>query len=185
MTTLHCLAGLCLSLGDWKEIASALGTLVAIPGVLFAAYKALQEIKRSRDQKASELEQRRLEHQLKRVEFTLSQHRRLFDDSTLSSVLRILDGDSVKLRDPNMWEPKRKFLTFFEEIALLIKSGYITKEVAYYMFGYYAVCAHRGVNFKYGIAYEPEYWNLFMQFAEDAEKFLCTPAAKDVSSIRL
>ncbi len=142
-------------MSDWKDLVSIIGTLVVVPGILFAAYKAWREVQRFREQRISELEQRAREHQLKRVEFTLTQHRRLFDDPVLSSVLRILDGDHPDLREPAMWDPKRKFLTFFEEIVLLINSGYMSKDVAIYMFGYYADCAHKGENFRHGITMSP------------------------------
>ena len=189
MTTsaLYCLASsaLCLSLTDWKEVASIVGTLVAVPSVLFAAYKTWREVQRSREQRLSELEQRQKEHELKRVEFTLTQHRRLFDDPMLLSVLQILDGDPIELRDPKMWEPKRKFLTFFEEMILLLNSGYIKRDVALYMFGYYAATAHRGDNFRHGISYIPESWNLFIGFAEESEKYLISPEAKTRKDLRL
>jgi hypothetical protein len=186
-TVLHCVttSSACLSMSDWKDLASILGTLVAVPGVLFAAYKTWREVQRSREQRASELEQREREHQLRRAEFTLSQHRRLFDDPALSSVMKILDGDNPDLREVSMWEPKRKFLTFFEELILLVNSGYIAKETALYMFGYYATCAHKGVNFRVGIDYLPKYWSLFMGFAEEAEQYLDSPVAKDVRALRL
>jgi len=186
-TSLYCLFtnSLCLPLSDWKDIASILGTLVAVPSVLFAAYKTWQEVKRSREQRKSELEQRQREHQLKRIEFTLAQHRRLFDDPTLYSILQRLDGDPPILAEVEMWDAKRKFLTFFEEIVLLVNSGYIAKDVALYMFGYYACCAHNGNNFRIGIDYQPEYWTLFMAFAEEAEQYLKGPVSMTVKNIRL
>ena len=172
-------------MSDWKDAATIAGTLVGVPGVLFAAYKTWREVQRSHEQRQSELEQREREHQLKRAEFTLAQHRRLFDDPALSSVMRILDEDEAGLMDVAMWEPKRKFLTFFEELILLINSGYVAKETALYMFGYYATRAHRGENFRVGIDYRPEYWNLFMAFAEEAEQYLASPTAKNVTALRL
>ena len=70
-------------------------------------------------------------------------------------------------------------------MILLRNSGYISNDIALYMFGYYAVCAHRGENFRYGIAYKLEYWNLFMSFAEEAEHYLASPTAKDSKLLRL
>jgi hypothetical protein len=186
-STLYCLtsSALCLSLTDWKDVASIVGTVVAVPSVVFAAYKTWREFQRSREQRLAELEQLQREHELKRVEFTLTQHRRLFDDPILYGVLRILDGDPVALREHEMWNPKRKFLTFFEEIVLLVNSGYIKRDVALYMFGYYAVAAHSGANFRHGISYTPESWYLFMGFAEESTKYLLSPEAKTVKDLRL
>ena len=181
-----------MSLSEWKDVAAILGTMVAVPGVLFAVYKAWQEVVRIGEQRQAEIDQRdrtgkqrERELELKRVEFTLAQHRRLFDDKSLCSVLQCLDGDQLSLRDPQIIESKRKFLTFFEEMILLRNSGYISSDIALYMFGYYAKCAHRGENFRFGIAYKPEYWNLFMSFAEEAEHYLASPKAKDSKLLRL
>lgn len=187
MTTLYCLSSnaYCLSMTEWKDLAAVVGTLVAVPGVLFAAYKTWREVQKSQEQKQADFEQRQRAQELKRVEFTLVQHRRLFDDPALFSVLRILDGDPIELRNEEMWNPKRKFLTFFEEMVLLVNSGYIAKDVALYMFGYYAACAHRGKNFRYGITYEPESWNMFMRFAEEAEEYLHSPQAKTTQDLCL
>ena len=181
-----------MSLSEWKDVAAILGTVVAVPGVLFSVYKAWQEVVRIGEQRQAEIDQRdrtgkqrERELELKRVEFTLAQHRRLFDDKSLCSVLQCLDGDQLSLRDPQIIESKRKFLTFFEEMILLRNSGYISDDIALYMFGYYAKCAHRGENFRFGIAYKPEYWNLFMSFAEEAEHYLASPKAKDSKLLRL
>jgi hypothetical protein len=110
-------------------------------------------------------------------------HRRLYDDPTLYSVLQLVDGDQEALRNATMWNPKRKFLTFVEEIVLLINSGYINKETAMYMFGYYAAVAHRGENFRCGLAYSPEAWGLFMRFAEEAEDYLMTPDLQRITRL--
>lgn len=155
----------CFAIFEWKEIATILAAIVTVPGALFAAYKTFQELKKGRIQ-------REREQQLKRTEFTLAQHRRLFDDPTLYSVLCLIDSDDTRLKDPTMWDAKRKFITFFEEIELLVSSGDINKNVAYYMFGYYAKCALEGNNFKEGISLKPEYWGLFFKFAADSNVYL-------------
>jgi len=155
----------CFAITEWKDIATIIAAIVAVPGALIAAWKTFQEIKKGRIQ-------REKEQQLKRTEFTLAQHRRLFDDSTLYSVLCLIDSDDLKLKNQDMWDAKRKFLTFFEEIELLVGSGDSNKNVAYYMFGYYAKCALDGNNFKEGINLKPEYWGLFFKFVADANEYL-------------
>jgi hypothetical protein len=138
---------------------------VAAPGAIFTAYKTYQELKKSQIEKQKE-------QLLKRIEFTLDQHRRLFDDEVLYSVLSLIDADDEKLAQKDMWDSKRKFITFFEEIALLVKSEQIDKNVAYYMFGYYAKCAKEGKNFQVGIHLDEKYWGLFFNFADESNKFL-------------
>ena len=164
---LYCLSftSLCFSISDWKEIATIIAAIVTVPGAIIAAYKTFQEIKKGRIQ-------REKEQQLKRTEFTLAQHRRLFDDPVLYSVLCLIDADDPKLKEVGMWDAKRKYLTFFEEIELLVGSADINGNVAYYMFGYYAECALNGENFKVGIDLKAEYWGLFFKFAKDASAFL-------------
>lgn len=197
------LTALCMTLSDWKDAASIVGTIVAVPGVLFAAYKTWREVQRigeqrsldsekrtheverARVQREAELEQRTQEHQLRRSEFTLAQHRRLFDDPDLKLVLRYLDGDQAELATAGLVQAKRKFLTFFEELILLRNSGYISPEVALYMFGYYALAAHVGSNFMWGINYDATNWSLFMGFAEEARKFLAADTPPDNSKLRL
>ncbi len=70
-----------------------------------------------------------------------------------------------------MWDKKRKFLTFFEEIALLVESKQIQPDVAYYMFGYYARCAREGTNFAEGIDVSTAHWGLFFKFTDAATEF--------------
>lgn len=168
----------CFSVADWKDIALTIATYVAIPGAIFAAWKTFQEINKSLEQRATEL-------QLKRVDFTLTQHRRLFDDPVLYSVLCLIDSDHPQLRDESMWDAKRKFLTFFEEIALLVNSKYIDSDVAFYMFGYYAKCAYEGINFKEGICLKPEYWGLFFDFVKKADNYLKSAASSTHEHLKL
>lgn len=164
---LYCfpLTQVCWSMVDWKDLALSLSAMAGVPAAIVAVFKTLGELKKNRVQRAEDLK-------LKRAEFTLTQHRRLFDDATLNSVLALVDGDDPRLAAREMWEPKRKFLTFFEELCLLVKSDLVSEEVALYMFGYYALAAYEGKNFRIGIAWEERYWGLFFKFASDAKTFL-------------
>lgn len=76
--------GVCMSLSEWKDVATIVGIYVAVPGGLFAAFKTWQEIRKG-------WQQREREEKLKRIDFTLAQHRRLFDDPVLYSVLCLID----------------------------------------------------------------------------------------------
>jgi hypothetical protein len=85
--------------------------------------------------------------------------------------LRLLDDDAEGLSVWEMWDAKRKFLTFIEEIALLVRSEQIDKNVALNMFGYYARCARYGTNFLIGINPGKEHWSLFYWFTDEADDF--------------
>jgi len=66
-------------------------------------------------------------------------------------------------------DEKRKFLGFYEEIAIMVNSKLITEELAFYMFGYYAINGYKLPVFKEYIDDEPEYWEVFKRFVEKME----------------
>ncbi len=147
----------CFSISEWKDIILAGAAVVA-------AYKAYIELSKYSTEK-------RKEQELKSIEFTLEQHRRLFDDKDLYSVLCLIDNDDIKLEAQEMWDAKRKLLVFFEEIQLLTNSNQINKNVSHYLFGYYAIAAGNGANFRNGIDLKEEFFGLFFIFKKESEKF--------------
>lgn len=151
-------------MSDWKDFSSIIFGFFTVAGILFAAVKTIKELKRMKEQKAEELKN-------KRTQFFLTQHKRLFDDKDLFEVLDLIDRDEEKLSKRDMWNKKRKFLTFFEEIWLLQKEGYISKDATIYMFGYYAWCAHKSTNFTQDFSYTKEHWNVFFEFVETYETY--------------
>ena len=162
----------CRLMAEWGVIWQAIGVFAALLFGVIGLYKIYRELKRFNEQREKEIIDWKNSAELKRIEFFLSQHRRLFDNPELFSVLCLIDSDDEKLKHEDMWDKKRKFITFFEEIALLIRSNQLDREVAFYMFGYYAKCVRYGKNFAEGIDTSEEHWALFFNFAKDAEKFL-------------
>jgi len=169
----YCLAHahICLSIQEWGVCWQALGVISAVVFGTFGLFKVFHELRRLNEQREKEIHDKETSARLKRTEFFLSLHRRLFDDKDLYAVLKLIDGDDPRLREEDMWDSKRKLLVFFEEIALLIRSKQIDKDVALYMFGYYSLCAKNGTNFLTGIDVQREYWALFFEFSDDAERF--------------
>lgn len=168
-------------MADWGVYWTAWGTGAAILFGIFGLYKLLAELKTAKEQRTEAIQQQEkqlAEHQhtlrLKRTEFFLDQHRRLFDNPELFEVLALIDGDDPALAEPEMWDKKRKLLTFLEEIALLVRSEQLDKQVAFYMFGYYAKCVIDKPNFSTGIDTSREHWGLLYEFAEQASEFLKT-----------
>lgn len=170
---------------DWKDFAAVVGTAVGVPGLLAAAFKGWREWRRSNEQREEELKRESRIEQLRRAEFTLAQLRRLFEDQDLLDMLPLLDTDDVSLAGFDKLNSKRKFMSFCEEIALLVNSGLLAAETAYYMFGYYAVRAHAGNNFRAGHAYTPEHWALFMKFAADSEAYIRSNGGAPATQLRL
>lgn len=154
----------CMAMSEWGTFWTALGVIVAIVAGLGGSWKLLWELQNLRKQSEEEAS-------LKRTEFFLAQHRRLFDDKDLYEVLCYLDGDEEWLLNLEMWDKKRKFLTFIEEIALLVSSHKIDCDVAYYMFGHYARLAKNGKRFNTGIDTSDCHWWVFQNFCQDSEKF--------------
>jgi hypothetical protein len=161
----------CRTMAEWAVHWQALGVVAAVFFGVFGLYKIYRELKRLNEQREKEQQDKETSARLKRTEFFLNQHRRLFDDETLFSVLALIDENRSELAKVEMHNAKRKFLTFIEEIALLVQSGQINKDVALYMFGYYARLARRSTNFEVGVNPSREHWSLFYWFTDEAEIF--------------
>ncbi len=163
----------CRTMQEWGVYWQAAGVIAAIFFGAVGLYKIYHELRRLNEQRDKDAKDIETAARLKRTEFFLSQHRRLFDDKELYEVLCLIDDDKSELANEDMWDKKRKLLVFFEEIALLVRSKQIDKTVALYMFGYYALCARNGNNFSEGIDPSREHWALFYEFSDDARLFLC------------
>lgn len=163
---------ICRTMPEWAVYWQAIGVAATIVFGLIGFYKIIRELRRINEQRDKDVQDNLTSARLKRTEFFLSQHRRLFDDEDLYEVLCFIDSDNQHLADQNMWDKKRKLLVFFEEIALLVRSKQIDSDVALYMFGYYALCARNGSNFSCGIDQSREHWSLFYEFCDQAEIFL-------------
>lgn len=170
----HCaiFTGKCLTMQEWAVYWQALGVLAALLFGVVGLYKIYQELRRLNEQRTKDIDDKKTASKLKRTEFFLVQHRRLFDDKDMYEILCLIDADDKKLADASMWDKKRKLMAFFEEIALLVRSDQINKQVALYMFGYYTVCARNGTNFSEGINPSREYWALFYEFSDAAMIYL-------------
>ena len=155
----------CMTMAEWGAHWQALGIVVTLITLIGAGWKVWTELTALRTQRAND-------SLLKRTDFFLKQHRLLFDDPVLYEVLKHIDGDDGLLMKESMWDKKRKFLTFIEEISLLSSSNFINPPIAYYMFGYYAISAKNGKNFMVGINMDRIHWLAFYEFCEKAEKFL-------------
>lgn len=158
----------CRTMPEWAVYWQALGVMATVVFGVVGLYKIYHELRRLNEQRDKDTNDKETAARLKRTEFFLSQRRRLFDDKELYEVLCLIDADKPQLKNEDMWDKKRKFLVFFEEIALLVRTNQIDKNVAFYMFGYYSLCARNGVNFSYGIDPSREHWALFYEFTDSA-----------------
>jgi hypothetical protein len=177
------LTSICRPMTDWKDFWQCAGIVVTILIGIIGVRKVFAELKRLKEQRAKEVTDQEAALKLKKTEFFLAQHRRLFDNGELFEILCLIDSDAPLLAEERMWDKKRKYLTFFEEIALLVKSDYIDESLAFYMFGYYAQQARAGSNFSTGIDLSPMYWKLFYDFVDDSIKFDANSADERVASV--
>jgi hypothetical protein len=169
--SLFCSLGNCLLMTEWMAFWQIAGVTIALIGGAAGIKKIHEDLKQLANQRKKEQLDREIAAKLKRTEFFLNQHRRLFDDKDLSEVLSLLDDDNEILAEHKMWDKNRKFLTFIEEIALLIGAEHINSDVAYYMFGHYARCARDGKNFNAGINSSEEHWRVFQKFCSESDKY--------------
>lgn len=114
------------------------------------------------------LEYSRQGAQLRTQQF-VQMRRRFMEEASFREMCTLLITDDQKLRDLPV-QDKRNFGGFFEEIALLMNSGVLKKEVVHYMFGYYAILCWESENFWFGIERDSIYWTLFHEFAEQMKR---------------
>lgn len=92
----------------------------------------------------------------------------LNEDPTLYKICSLLEQETPNEELKNLPFPeKRKFLIFFENIALLTNSNLIRKDVSEYMFGYYPAICLTNKDFWFEIPKDKQYWGLFLGYAND------------------
>jgi len=126
-------------------------TLVGIAIALFALIQGIVEFVKQGTQK--------------RAEQFVEMRKRFKENETFREISALLENDDPKLAS-EPYKNKRDFLGFFEEIALMVNSGLIKIDVAYYMFGYYAIKCWNSDNFWKDINRKSQYWILFKKFVE-------------------
>ncbi len=132
----------------WTDIAAVLAACVA----LLTFIKAVIEYMKQGAQKRYEM---------------FNQIRQRFkQDEMFKEICDLLERDDHKLRDIPFKE-KRDFLGLFEEISLMLNSNLLSKEVAHYMFGYYAIRCWHSDNFWHDVNRDSIYWIVFKKFATD------------------
>lgn len=101
-----------------------------------------------------------------RAENFVQMRRRFLETPQYRQILDKLAVDDPTLCNESIQE-KRNFIGFLEEVALMVNSQLIRREVAHYMFGYYVILAAKSVHFWDGLDKESEYWTVFRKFAKE------------------
>ena len=142
-----------LSLSEIKDLATILGVAVGVLTLL----KGLAEYRRSA--------------LLVRVERFSKLKEQFLKDAVLAKITELLETDNDQLRKVPARE-KWQFLFFFEEIALLLRAGLMTDELACRNnFGYYALRCDRSQFFwTSDFPKDEAYWPLFLSFVRRMER---------------
>ena len=89
-----------------------------------------------------------------------------FREDSIYNICMLLENDSIDLIKVDVID-LYKFLGFYEEVALMYNSKLISKNVAYYMFGYFAIKCIESKNFWNTLNKKSLYWSLFISFANE------------------
>jgi len=141
-----------VTLDTTKDLAIILGTVFALTTFVTGV-----------------LEFARQTHQ-RRVEQFIELRRRFLETPQFQDILRLITTDDPALRALPT-QDKRNFGGFLEEVALLVNSRQISKEVAHYMFGHYILLTDQSENFWHGLDRNGPYWRLFHHFAKEMRRY--------------
>ena len=113
-----------------------------------------------------------------RAQNFVQMRRRFLETPQYRQILDKLAVDEESLCDESIQE-KRNFIGFLEEVALMVNSKLIRKEVAHYMFGYYVLLAAKSVHFWEGLDKDSQYWTLFRRFAQEMQEMNQDPGSQE------
>ena len=138
------------TLDQLRDVSTVIGTVVAVTALVKIVIEYIQQGAQKRAEKFAEIRSR------------------LKSDDSFQSLCNLLETDDPALLYVPFHE-KRDFLGLFEEVALMMNSGLLRRDVAHYMFGYYAIKCWQSANFWIDVNKNSPYWALFAHFAETME----------------
>jgi hypothetical protein len=100
----------------------------------------------------------------KRSEQYAEMRKRFRESEVISKLISMLEKNDSNLAEVS-WSEKVELLGFYEDIALMVNSGLIKRDVAFYMFGYYAIRCWESEYFWDDVNRDSPYWSLFRIFA--------------------
>jgi hypothetical protein len=110
----------------------------------------------------------------RRAEHFVDMRRRFLENDSFRQTLNLLPGDDVRLKEISI-QDRRNFIGFLEEVALMVNSKIIRREVAHYMFGYYVGLAEKSEHLWEGLDKNSVYWTVFREFAHALHDVKGTP----------
>ena len=100
----------------------------------------------------------------KRAEQFVLMRRRFLEDPLFRDILNGLATDDPRLASFPI-QDRRNFIGFLEEVALMVNSRIIRREIAHYMFGYYVLLTDQSQNLWAELDKDSVYWTVFRNFA--------------------
>jgi len=140
----------------WKDIAIIFGGVIALTTFFSGMFEYIRQ-----------------GHQHRAANF-LQMRRRFLEDPMFRDLLNLMASDSPELRKTPI-QDRRNFVGFLEEVALMVNSRLIRKEVAHYMFGYYVLLTDRCDNFWDGLDRDSQYWSVFRQLSKQMKELNGNP----------
>ena len=113
------------------------------------------------------LEYWRQGHQ-RRGENFVQMRRRFLENPTFRDISNLLQTDDAALKALPI-QDRRNYVGFLEEVALMVESRLIRREVAHAMFGYYVGLVAKSPNFWTDLDRDSRYWRIFRTFAAEVE----------------
>ena len=156
-----------MTFNDYVNIATIIGVIIA----LLASIKGLIEYRRNNTRKIAE--------RFIKMRIRFKEH------PTFKKIYPLLTNDDDPEWKSISYQERGDFIAFFEELALMMFSRLIRKEIVYYMFGWYILkvkkCEKNLLNYKEGNGdkekklniLESNHWALFrdlLKLMEDMEK---------------
>jgi hypothetical protein len=138
-------------LSFWKDVAIIIAGVVALITFFFGVLEFVRQ-----------------GHQHRARQF-VEMRRRFLETPQYREILDLLAANDPRLAEVSIQE-KRNFLGFLEEVALMVKSRLIRREVAAYMFGHYVLLASRSEIMWANLHRESPYWRIFWNYADSLER---------------
>jgi hypothetical protein len=102
----------------------------------------------------------------KRSEQYAEMRKRFRESKVIFKLIGMLETNDSNLAEVS-WSEKVELLGFYEDIALMVNSGLIKHNVAFYMFGYYAIRCWESEYFWNDVNRDSPYWSLFRNFVNE------------------
>jgi hypothetical protein len=145
-----------------KDVATIIGVIIALGTLMVGVYGYFHQGRQNRAEHFTEM------------------RRKFAEDTRFQTIKDLLVTDDPELEKIPL-KDKVDYLGFFEEIALMTRSGLISTEIAHYMFAYYAIRCWESDRFwtqqaagsggqYYAIDRNSGYWILFKNFVDEMQE---------------